>query len=181
MLKIKLEPIEYFNDQSNTFFCYPEKEIELQLEHSLVSISKWEAKWHKPFLSTDNKTNEELMDYVRCMSVNPNIDLEVFTHIPNEQMQKIMKYIEDPMTATTFTNTKRPGTKKIVTNEVIYYLMVSYGIPFECQKWHLNRLMTLIRVCAEKNAPQKKMSQKEIMSRNRALNQARRAQLNSRG
>jgi len=180
MLRIRVEPVECFDD-NNHFYWVPEKPVELQLEHSLVSISKWEAKWHKSFLSTKDKTNEELLDYIRCMTIN-TVDPLVYGVIGQKELKKIIAYIEDSMTATTFDSTNEEKTsQKIITSEVIYYLMIAYNIPFECQKWHLNRLMTLIRVCAVKNAPERKMSTKEIISRNRALNKARRARLNSKG
>lgn len=181
MLKLIIKPKEFYDESKGTFIYFPQKETELQLEHSLVSISKWEAKWHKPFLSTEEKTNEELLDYIRCMTLNSHVDPMVYSVLDSQQVKEIEQYINDPMTATTFSNDEKKGLKKIITNEVIYYMMVSFNIPFECQKWHINRLMTLIRVCAEKNAPPKKMSAKEVMNRNRALNKARRAQLHSRG
>lgn len=180
MLRIKIPSVEVFNEKDSTFEdVIPE--TELQLEHSLVSISKWEAKWNKPFLSKDEKTDEELLDYIRCMTLTQNVNPKVYQYIPATVMMQINKYIEAPMTATTFREDKSKRSNEIITNEIIYYWMVSFNIPFECQKWHLNRLLTLIRVCSAKNSPQKKMSTKEIMSRNKALNKARRAQLNTRG
>ena len=183
MLKIRIKPNEFFDDKNNQFYIFPEKEVELQLEHSLVSISKWEAKWHKSFLSSTDKTNEELIDYIKCMAVNSSIiDERVYNLLEEDQVNAISAYINDPMTATTFREDPTKGhLRKTKTSEVIYYQMVALGIPFECQKWHLNRLLTLIRVCSEKNQPAKKMSNKEIANRNRALNEARRAQLKSRG
>ena len=180
MLKVKIPSVEVFDEETSTFGqAIPE--TELQMEHSLVSISKWEAKWNKPFLSKDKKTDEEMLDYLRCMTLNQNVNPEVYKYIPYSVMKEINAYIEAPMTATTF---KEDGTKKnneIITNEIIYYWMVSFNIPFECQKWHLNRLLTLIRVCSIKNSPAKKMSTKEIMARNKSLNKLRRAQLNTKG
>lgn len=180
MLKVKIPSVEVFNEKDSTF-GEAISDTELQLEHSLVSISKWESKWRKPFLSKEEKTNEELIDYIRCMTLNQNVNPEVYKYIPVSVMVEINKYIEAPMTATTFREDKSKKSSEIITNEIIYYWMVSFNIPFECQKWHLNRLLTLIRVCSAKNSPQKKMSTREIMSRNRALNKARRAQLNTRG
>ena len=183
MLKIRIQPNECFDEKTNKFYIFPEKEVELQLEHSLVSISKWEAKWHKSFLSSTDKSNEELIDYVKCMALNSStIDERVYGLLTEGQINAISEYISDPMTATTFREDPTKGhLRKIITSEVIYYQMVALGIPFECQKWHLNRLLTLIRVCSEKSQPGKKMSGKEIANRNRALNEARRAQLKSRG
>lgn len=182
MLKIVIPKQELFNEQTNQFFYCPERDINLQLEHSLLSISKWESKWHKPFLTAkDNLTNEELLDYIRCMTLNTVDDPEVYNYLTPENVREISKYIGDPMTATTFGNKNERKSKEIITSEIIYYWMVSYQIPFECQKWHLNRLITLIRVCSEKNAPKKKMKTSDVIARNKALNQARRQQLHSRG
>lgn len=168
-------------DEKKREFIEP-KTVTLQLEHSLISISKWESKWHKPFISKKEKTLEETIDYIKCMTLTQNAKPEVYDHITNEIIEQINEYVGDPMTATTFSNRGNKGSnREILTNEVLYYDMITYGIPFECQKWHLNRLITLIRVCAEKNNPGKKMSKSQVMSRNAALNAARRKKLNSKG
>ena len=180
MLNIVIPASEYFDESTNTFVFF--KETRLQLEHSLVSISKWEAKWHKPFLDMKPKTAEECLDYIRCMTITQNVDPSVYTRIPADVFEKVNAYIEAPMTATWFSDKKKNGgSREVVTSEIIYYWMFSLNIPMECQKWHLNRLLTQIRVVNLKNAPQKKMSRKEIMSRNRALNAQRRQSLNSKG
>lgn len=152
----------------------------LELEHSLVSLSKWESKWNKAFLSKEPKTYEESIDYIRCMTLTQNVNPDTYLGLTNAQINEVNKYIEAPMTATTV-NKNGKRSRKIVTSELIYYWMISLQIPFECQYWHLNRLMTLIQVCNVKNAPPKKMSKRSIMSRNAALNAARRKQLNSNG
>lgn len=183
MLKVTIPAVEGFNEKTNQFVdIIPE--TTLQLEHSLLSLSKWESKWKKPFLSqspTDSRTTEETLDYIRCMTLNSNIDPNVYSYIPTAEFNKIIQYIEDPMTATTFGKKDNGGVKQVITSEIIYYWMIALNIPFECQKWHLNRLLTLVRVCSEKNAPQKKMSTREIMARNKALNAQRKAQLHTRG
>lgn len=154
----------------------------LQLEHSLVSLSKWESKWHKPFLSKAKKSYEEIVDYIKCMTVTKNVDPEVYNHITSENMKQIDEYIEDPMTATTFSDdVSGKRNREIITSEIIYYWMITLGIPFECRKWHLNRLLALIRVCNINNSPKKKMSASSIMARNAELNAARRKALNSKG
>lgn len=151
------------------------KETSFKIEHSLVAIAKWEAKWHVPFLDINTKkTNEMMIDYIRCMTISQNVDPAVYNCIPPSVIQEINDYIDDPMTATWFTDTHKTGKGEIVTNELIYYWMIAQQIPMECAKWHFNHLMTLIRVCSEKNAPQKKMSKRDIYSQNRALNAARR-------
>ena len=164
-------------------FLPAEKDTVIQIEHSLISVSKWEAKWCKPFLSS-NKSEEELMDYIRCMTLTQNVNPEIYYKIPRQVINEIVAYIEAPMTATTFSQKEgesKGGKNQIVTNELIYYWMVALQIPFECEKWHLNRLLTLIRVCNIKNQPPKKMGKNEILSRNRALNAARRKKMGSKG
>lgn len=180
MLQVTIPAFEMFDPVTSTFSNV--KETKLNLEHSLVSISKWESKWKKPFISRDPKTEEESLDYVRCMTVNPNVDPSVYYNIPSSVFESIRQYIDDPMTATWISgNENRPPSRQIITSELIYYWMVSYRIPMECQKWHLNRLLMLIQVCDEKNRPQKKMSRNQILSRNAALNAARRAKMHSKG
>jgi hypothetical protein len=154
----------------------------LQLEHSLVSVRKWESKWCKPFLGKQTKTNEELLDYIKCMTLTQNVDPEIYTYLSHENIRDIETYINAPMTATVFSDDKQGrASREIVTAEVIYYWMIALQIPVEFQKWHLNSLLTLIRVCNITNSPGKKMSSSEIMRRNAALNAARRKQLNSKG
>ena len=180
MFKIEIPSVEGFDNSTNTFTTISPA-VTLSLEHSLVSLSKWEAKWHKPFLSKENnKSMEEIRDYVRCMSLNSNVDQSVYDNLTPDVLSKIIKYIEEPMTATTFSESSKKSNE-VITSEIIYYWMISFNIPFECQKWHLNRLLTLIRVCSIKNAPSSKMSTREILARNKALNAQRRAKLNSRG
>lgn len=168
-------------DDEKQEFVEPKTQT-LQLEHSLISLSKWESKWHKPFYSKKEMTNEETLYYIKCMTLNKNIDDEVYNHLTHENVKEIMDYIGDSMTATTFgRNDKDPTNKETITSELIYYWMIASQIPFECQKWHLNRLITLIRVCSVKNTPPKKRSRRDIMSRNAALNAARRQQMNTNG
>lgn len=183
MLQIDIPEVELYNSETQEFtYIKPQK---LQLEHSLMSLSKWESKWCKPFLSTDDKTVEQTIDYIRCMTVGPPASQDVYNLIAyNEDViKKIKAYIDAPMTATWFHEKEgsRKSSKEIVTAELIYYWMIALQIPFECEKWHLNKLLTLIRVCNIKNSPSKKMSRKEIYSKNRALNEARRAKYNSKG
>ena len=180
MLTITIPARELYDNESEQFIYT--KEQTLQLEHSLVSLSKWEQKWKKPFLSTKNKTNEEIIDYVRCMTITQNVDPMIYNFLTDENLSAIHDYIDDPMTATTFSDQKNgKKNKENITAELIYYWMISSGIPCECQKWHLNKLITLIRVFEVKNNPSKMMSQRELMNRNRALNEARKKQFNSRG
>lgn len=178
MLNIVVPDQEFFNEETQEFFTL--KGQTLQLEHSLVSLSKWESKWNKPFLSKNEKTLKETIDYIRCMTITQNVKPYIYDMLTNENILDINKYIDSPMTATTF-NVQNTPSREIITSEIIYYWMISLNIPLECQKWHLNRLLTLIRVCNLKNAPSKKMSKKEIMSRNAALNAARRKKLNTKG
>lgn len=180
MLEITVPATEMFDEAKQEFVNY--KEQTLQLEHSLVSLSKWESKWHKAFLSKREKTAEETIDYVRCMTITKNVDPSVYSRLTRENVDQINKYIEDPMTAVYFPEDKSSGTSgDTVTSELIYYWMISLNIPQEYQKWHLNRLMALIKVCNIKNSPGKKMSKADIMRRNASLNAARRAKMHSNG
>ena len=180
MLRITIPAAEYFDENTQTFTQV--KEQTLQLEHSLVSLAKWESKWKKPFISKENKTTEETVDYIRCMTLTQNVDPIVYLGINNVIVRQVRDYIDDPMTATWFSEDKnRKSNREVITAEIIYYWMIALNIPPEYQKWHLNRLLTLIRVCNIKNAPSKKMSRKELLSRNRALNATRRQSLNTKG
>jgi len=179
MLQITLPAKEVYDEEKEEFFTI--KEQFLQLEHSLVSLSKWESKWRKPFLSDKEKTFEEITDYVRCMTITQNVDPETYNYIDQGDINKVNKYIEDPMTATTFSNLEKKKSREVITAEIIYYWMVTFNIPMECQKWHLNRLLTLINVCNIKNTPSKKMTKKELAHYNHSLNSARRSTLSTRG
>lgn len=179
MLTIRIPENELFNEQTNEFIKI--KAQTLSIEHSLVSISKWESKWHKPFLGKDDKTWEESIDYIRCMTITQNVDKNAYYGISDSLMKTISDYVENPMTATTVRNMNNKKDNSIITAEIIYYWMIELGIPFECEKWHLNRLMMLIRVCSEKQGPQKKMSQRDIWKQNHALNAARKAKLHTKG
>ena len=181
MLSINIKSRELFDERTSEFITV--KGGTLKLEHSLVSISKWESKWKIPFLSKEKKTNEQIDDYIRCMSVNGDPDPILIASISSEDKNRIIDYIEEKQTATWFTNLddKRNTQSDIITSELIYYWMIEYQIPHEYEKWHLSRLLTLIEICNRKNSTPKKMSQAEIMARNKALNAERKARLHSRG
>lgn len=182
MLQIITEEIEIFDENTNTFSTIPPKVI--NLEHSLISISKWESKWLKPFLVKKEKTYDETIDYIRCMNVTPNIDDRIFGVLSKENIDKITDYINSPMSATVFIDSSggRGGSSsEFITSELIYYWMILFNIPYTYEKWHINRLLNLIRICREKQEKPKKMSSRAIAEQNRALNEARRARLNSRG
>lgn len=181
MLKLKI-PLsdEHWDDDKEEFidgeYC------EISLEHSLVSISKWESKWCKPFISKKGMTDEETIDYIRCMTLTQNVPPEVYYSITDENIEQVKEYIEAPMTATWFSKEiKGRSSGETVTSELIYYWMIALNIPMECQKWHLNRLLTLIKVCNLKNQPAKKMNKKSVLSRYAEINKARRQQFNSKG
>lgn len=179
MLKITTAQREYFNEGTQEFIVVPS--AKLVLEHSLISVWKWESKWKKSFLNTKDLSNEELADYVRCMTIGEEADPLVYQFLSAKTLQKIQDYLNEPMTATTFKEQKRPRKNEIVTAELIYYWMIESGIPFECEKWHLNRLLALIRVCNIKGTSGKKMSKRDIMKQNTELNAARRKALGSKG
>lgn len=176
MLTITLPEKELFNEADGTFIMYPK--TELHLEHSLISLSKWESKWKKPYLGKEEHSREETLDYIYCMSMDKNTDREVFESIGFEELKQIMEYISDPHTATKIYDRrpKRGGKQEIYTSEVLYYYMIYYGIPWAAEKWHLNRLITLIKVCGIKGGTTNQaMDMNAIFAQNRALNAARRA------
>ena len=179
MLKVTIPAIELYDEATNTFAIA--KEQTLLLEHSLVSISKWESKWLKPFLTKQEKTTEETIDYIKCMTTNQNVEEQSYNRLTGFQIQQVRQYIESPMTATVFGKSKSPPNREIMTSELIYYWMTALNIPFECQKWHLNRLLTLINIANIKNTPPKKMSKQEVMRRNADLNAQRKQAMNTKG
>lgn len=179
MLTITISAVEMWDEKEEQFVYSPETTLEL--EHSLVSLSKWESKWQKPFLSGKEKTEEEVLDYIKCMTLTPNVSPIIYDHLSEDNITDINRYIDAPMTATTFSDRNNKPSREIITAELIYYWMITANIPFKCEEWHLNRLLTLIKVCGIKNSPPKKMSKREIMSRNASINAARKKQLNTRG
>ena len=185
MLDLIIPSQEYYNEDTNEFFT-PEcikKDVKLKLEHSLVSISKWESIWKKPFLTKEIKSIEEVRDYVKCMTLTQNVNPEVYNYLTDFNIKSVNDYIENPMSATTFREgyVKRTINNEQPTSELIYYWMIALNIPMECQKWHLNRLLTLIRICNIKNSPQKKMSKGEILAHNKKLNDERKIKYKTRG
>lgn len=180
MLQITIPATEQW-DEKNQVFVKTDEQV-LRLEHSLVSLHKWESKWHKSFLFTKEKTYEETLDYIKCMTLTQNVNPDVYYCLTNENITQINEYIADPMTATYIYEDEKKGINRDrVTAELIYYWMISLGIPFECQKWHLNQLLALIKVCNVKNSPKKRMSNRDILSRNKALNEARKKSMHTRG
>lgn len=182
MITVTVPKGEVF-DNTHQVFWRVHKDTVIQLEHSLISLQKWEARWHVPFLANKEKTIEQTIDYVRCMCLSTNVKEDVFYCIPKKEMDRIVEYIYDPMTATTITNKsgKKGGKKKIVTAEVIYYWMIALNIPYEYRKWHLNQLLTLIQVINAESASPKKRSKQEIMQEYRAINEANKKKFNTKG
>lgn len=182
MLRIKIKPKEFWDEENQEFVMNNHEQV-LQLEHSLVSISKWESKWCVPFLGKkgDVKSPKQTLDYIKCMTITQNVKDEVYENLSSSDITVINDYISQPMTATTFNELNNGTSKEIITSELIYYWMISLNIPMECQRWHINRLLTLIRVCNIKNGPAKKMNKKEIASKYASLNAVRRQQLKSKG
>ena len=181
MLEIRIDGKEFWNQEKEEFVNT--KGITLRLEHSLISVSKWEAKYKRPFLSDGPKTLQETYDYISFMSLDRNVNMTELEGITEEDYKKILDYIHDPMTATKISkNAKnKPSSNHVLTSEEIYYDMTALNIPFECEKWHLNRLLTLIRIASIKNEPPKKMSKRALMNRNRAINEMRKAEMGTHG
>lgn len=180
MLQLEVQGVELFDDSKQEFVT--SETVTISLEHSLVALSSWESKWEKPFLSSEKKTSEETISYIRLMSVDGEIPEEVVLRLSEDQSRQINEYIESKMSATWFSNQGIAKTsREIITAEIIYHLMIALNIPKECEYWHLSRLFTLIRVIDEKNKPAKKMSASELAARNRALNEQRLAAMKTRG
>ena len=180
MLVIKVPGIELFNETTQEFTTA--ESFELELEHSLVSLSKWESIFEKPFLTTETKTDEEVLAYIKAMIVTPNPPSDVLERLTKDNFEEINKYIEAKMSATTFRDDKNQRrNREIVTAELIYYWMITFNIPIEFQHWHLNRLFTLIKIFSIKNNKPEKMSKRELLARNRKLNAQRKAELGTSG
>lgn len=195
MLAITIPKQEYWDTRKQEFVQL--NAVTLRLEHSLVSLSKWESKWHVPFFGNDSITREQMIDYVRCMTVTQGIDHDAYYRLTESNMAVIYRYMDDPMTATWFAGEQKPWESKSsqkrqprskikvkakpLTSEVIYSRMFAVHIPMECEKWHLNRLFTLIRVCNEEQKSPKKMNKREALSRQRALNEKRLKEFGTRG
>jgi hypothetical protein len=180
MLKLFIEGTEYYNEETETFETVGS--FELELEHSLFSMSKWESKFQKPFLNNNEKTIAEILGYIEAMILNPIYPEDIVNRLTQKNIERINEYIESKESATTFGEMpERKGRGEVITSELIYYWMVAFNIPFECERWHLNRLFALVRICNIKNSKQKKMSKSEIAMRNRELNEQRKAQFQTRG
>lgn len=181
MLEIEI-PGETIYDDETEKFVDVSKTVKLTLEHSLISLSKWEAKYERPFLGDKNQTVEETLDYIKFMTVTRNVDDSVYDRLTRENSVAIANYIAASNTATTFNSLgEKPSSREVITSEIIYYWMVALSIPFECEKWHINRLLTLIRVINEKNKPEKKIDRQTLLSRQRELNEARKKKLKTKG
>lgn len=180
MLEIIVPGVEYFDDESQEFVTVGD--IALELEHSLVSLSKWESFYEIPFLNEKQKTSTQVYDYIKFMTLTPNVSEDVFSNLSDRNIEDVNNYIDAKMTATWFSEAPgAPKSRDVITAELIYYWMIVFQIPFECENWHLNRLFTLIRVCNIKQSKPTKMSRSEIAARNRELNAQRRAQLGTKG
>lgn len=180
MLVITVLGVEMFDEEKEEIVTHGD--VQLELEHSLVSLSKWESIYEKPFLGANNKTPEEIIEYIKCMMLTPNPPEDIFDRLSKENVEEINAYLEAKMTATWFSEQPgAPRTSEVITAELIYYWMTVFNIPFECERWHINRLFTLIRICNIKQSKPKKMSRSEIAQRNRAINEQRKKQLGTKG
>ena len=180
MLRITV-PAQEMWDEEKEEFVYGD-EVTLELEHSLVSLSKWESKHHKAFLTKKEKTPEEHLDYIKCMTLTEDVPDEVYARLTQENIDQIVAYIEDPMSATYyFDDKKQTGSRDVMTAEYIYYCMFANGIPLDFENRHLNKLIAIIKMCGLKNSPPKKMSKSDIANRHRQINAANRAKYHTKG
>lgn len=180
MLTVTIPESEVYDDEAEEFRKLPS--VTLNFEHSLATLSKWEEIWEKPFLSSEQKTDEETKSYIAIMCIDTEIPPEVFQRFSNENLSAINTYMDAKMSATWFAETKGPQSREIITAEIIYYWLISANIPLDLQHWHLNKLFTLIKVFNEKNTPEKKkMSKAELIERNREINKQRRAKMGTKG
>lgn len=179
MLTLLLPETELYDEEHEEFITL--ESLELKLEHSLVSLSKWESIHEKPFLDATEKTDSEVNSYIHCMVFSPEVSPDIVRRFAPGDFQKIRDYIDAKMTATWFSESSRPPSRETITSELLYYWMITFQIPMECENWHLNRLLTLIRVCNVKNQPPKKMSKAELAQRNRELNAQRKAKFGTTG
>ncbi len=179
-LTVTIPGKELFDQQSKTFITIPATTV--TLEHSLLSISKWESKWKRSYFIKEPMTIDQSIDYIACMCLTKNIDPKIFRFMDKKTAQEISNYIADPMTATTIKHRDKKPSREIITSELVYYWMVNFGIPFDpCQKWHFNRLMTLIEIATIKEAGDQKMPRKEMLKQRALLNSQRKAKYNTHG
>jgi hypothetical protein len=180
MLILVVGATEVYDEKDGTFTA--QGGVEFQLEHSLVSLSKWESEFEKPFLGKADKTPEETLAYIAHMVLTPNPPGDFLRRLSKENLETVNTYIDRKMTATWFSDQPNsPRTREVITSELIYYWMTVFNIPSEYQTWHLNRLFTLIRICNIKQSKPQKMSRGEIARRNRELNAQRKAQMGTSG
>jgi hypothetical protein len=179
MLTIIVPGVDLFDESVQEFKT--SEDFTLHLEHSLVALSKWEQTFEKPFLGREPKTTAEVIAYIRCMTITPDVPSEVYVRLSSENYAAVNQYINQKMTATWFSEDNRPPSREIITSELIYFWMVALQIPFECETWHLNRLFTLIKVTNLKQQTGKKMSTSQALRQQAELNERRRAELGTRG
>lgn len=171
---------EAFDEAKGEFITVDE--VTLELEHSLVSLSKWESIHNKPFLGPGAKTSKEILDYIEAMVISDNFSMEVVANLSKENTDKINDYISSNQSATTFNDPRKSSSRsEVITSELIYYWMTAYQIPFECECWHLNRLFALIQICNIKNSKQTNMPKSEAAAAQRSLNESRKAALGTKG
>ena len=187
MVEIYIPKSQIIDEETGVVYT-AEKDWKLALEHSLISVQKWEAKWHVAFLNKGTRTFEQTIDYLRCMTLTPNVPDEVYYCIPHTELKRVLEYVDDPMTATRINDGFDSGNsygkkmgKDVITAEVIYNWMISLNIPTEYRKWHLNQLLTLIRVINAKNQPKKKRRMRDVLEEYKSINEANKRRFGTKG
>lgn len=179
---------ELFDEETNTFLHPVGKK--LHLEHSLLSISKWEAEWEIPFLNTD-KTSEQSLSYIKCCVLDDDFDELLLNTLSDKNILDFNAYLSKGMTAKKIIDlrsslsqkrkSRRPASQKALTSEDIYYSMIQFHVWKECEEWPLQRLLSLLQLCSLKSNSTGEMSKSDQAKFYREENARRKAKYHTNG